>query len=62
MQITIDVSEISKSIQANIVFILYALLVTVNISVQICLAFEIKKCCYFHKSAFKLKTRLCNYV
>ena len=32
MQITIDVSEISKSIQANIVFILNALLVTVNIS------------------------------
>ena len=32
MQITIDVSEILKSIQANIVFILNALLVTVNIS------------------------------
>ena len=45
LQITADVSKISKSTQANIVFILNVPSGTVGVFASICLVFEIKKCC-----------------
>ena len=45
LQITADVSKISKSTQANIVFILNVPSGTAGVFASVCLVFEIKKCC-----------------